>query len=78
MAKTRAYDSAEHLDSPQAIAAYLSEALETGDPSFVVHAIGTALRARGMSDIGRVTSGSRAKISTARSVETPSRNSKPS
>jgi DNA-binding phage protein len=28
MAKTRPYDSAEHLDSPEAIAAYLSEALE--------------------------------------------------
>jgi hypothetical protein len=31
MVKTRPYDSAEHLDSPEAIAAYLSEALETGD-----------------------------------------------
>jgi probable addiction module antidote protein len=53
MAKTRPYDSAEHLESPEAIAAYLSEALETGDSSFVAHAIGTAARARGMSDIAR-------------------------
>jgi probable addiction module antidote protein len=54
-AKTRTYpfDAAEVLDTPEAIAEYLSAALETNDPSFITRAIGTAARARGMSDIAR-------------------------
>ena len=70
MAKTRPYDSAEHLDGPEAIAAYLSEALETGDPSFVAHAIGTAARARGMSDIARDAGVSRENLYRALSGDT--------
>jgi probable addiction module antidote protein len=51
--KTRPYDSAEYLDTPDAIAEYLTAALETNDPSFIAAAIGTAARARGMSTVAR-------------------------
>lgn len=47
MAKTRPFDAAEYLDSPEAIAAYLSEAFETNDAGFITEAIGTVARARG-------------------------------
>ena len=70
MAKIRPYDSAEPLDSPKAVAAYLSEALETGDPSFVAHAIGTAARARGMTDIARDAGVSRENLYRALSGDT--------
>jgi probable addiction module antidote protein len=53
MAKTRPYDSAEYLDTPEALAAYLTEALETKDAAFIAQAIGTAARARGMTEIAR-------------------------
>jgi probable addiction module antidote protein len=43
--RTRPSDSAEYLDSPEAIAEYLSEALEDSDPAFIARAIGTAARA---------------------------------
>jgi probable addiction module antidote protein len=35
------------------IAAYLGEAFETGDSAFIVHAIRTLVRARGMDDMAR-------------------------
>ena len=53
MAKTRPYDSAEYLDNPEAIAEYLTAALETADAAFIAKAIGTAARACGMSQIAR-------------------------
>lgn len=52
-AKTKPFDPAEYLDSPKAIAAYLTDALETGDPAFVADALGVIARARGMSEIAR-------------------------
>jgi probable addiction module antidote protein len=45
MAKTRPFDAAEYLDSLEAIAAYLSEALETNDASYIPDANGTVVRA---------------------------------
>jgi probable addiction module antidote protein len=53
MAKTRPYDSAKYLDSPEAIAEYLTAALETTDAAFIARAIGTAARACGMTQIAR-------------------------
>ncbi|MCL4802659.1 MAG: putative addiction module antidote protein, partial [Burkholderiales bacterium] len=53
MSKTTRYDSAEYLDSPEAVAEYLTAALETADASFIARAIGTAARAHGMSEIAR-------------------------
>lgn len=53
--KTKAipYDSAEFLDSKEAINAYMEEALETDDPAFIAMALGTIARARGMSRIAK-------------------------
>jgi probable addiction module antidote protein len=46
MAKARDFDVAEYLDSPEAIAAYLSEAFETKDDALVAQALGTVARLR--------------------------------
>jgi len=51
MAKTRAFDAAEYLDSPEMIAEYLTEALETDDEMFITKAIGTVARAQGMAAV---------------------------
>ena len=51
--RTFPFDAAEVLDTPEAIAEYLTAALETNDPSYIAKAIGTVARARGMSDIAR-------------------------
>ena len=47
MAKAKPFDAAEYLDSPEMIAAYINEALESEDAS----AIGTVARARDMSAV---------------------------
>jgi probable addiction module antidote protein len=70
MAKTRTFDSAEYLDNPEVIAEYLSEAFETADASFIAHAIGTAARARGMTDIAREAGMSRENLYRSLSGET--------
>ena len=53
MAKTATYDSAEFLDSPEALQFYPEEAMESGDSGLIAHAIGVAARAKGMSDVAR-------------------------
>jgi probable addiction module antidote protein len=68
--KTRLYDSAEYLDTPEAIAEYLTEALDESDPGFIAKAIGTAARARGMSAIAREAGVSRENLYRALSGET--------
>ena len=45
------FDAAGYLDSPEMIAAYINEALETEDASAIAVAIGTVARARGMSAV---------------------------
>lgn len=51
--KTIPYDSVEHLDSDEAIAAYLDETLGSADPSHIAHALGVTARAKGMTEIAR-------------------------
>jgi probable addiction module antidote protein len=55
MTKARDFDVAEYLDSPEAIAAYLSEAFETGDDALIAQALGTVARLKGMKDIAKET-----------------------
>jgi probable addiction module antidote protein len=50
---SRPYDSAEYLDNDEAISAYMEDALETDDPAFIAHALGTIARARGMSKVAK-------------------------
>jgi len=55
MAKARDFDVAEYLDSPEAIAAYLSEAFETGDDALIAQALGAVARVKGMKNIAKET-----------------------
>jgi putative addiction module killer protein len=45
MPKTRVFDAAKYLDSPEMIAEYLTEAFETDDEVFIAKAIGIVARA---------------------------------
>ena len=49
------WDAAAHLESDEDIVAYLDAALEDGDPSVIVAALGDMARAQGMTDIARLT-----------------------
>jgi probable addiction module antidote protein len=70
MAKPRSYDSAEYLDGPEGIAEYLSDALATNDAAFIAQAIGTAARARGMTEIAREAGVSRENLYRSLSGQT--------
>ena len=48
MIETRKWDPAEHLTTPEDIAAYLSEALEYGDPELMPRVLADIERARAM------------------------------
>ena len=67
--KTKAWDAAEHLDSPEAIAAYLEAAFEDSDPALIAAAIGDVARARGMTDLARETGLSRESLYRALSED---------
>ncbi|MDD5175767.1 MAG: putative addiction module antidote protein [Sterolibacterium sp.] len=47
------FDVAEHLDSEQAMAEYLTIVLEENDPAALAQALGSIARARGMTDIAK-------------------------
>jgi probable addiction module antidote protein len=51
--KTIPFDAAEHLDTPDAQAFFLNDALETGDAAHIARALGTVARARGMTAVAR-------------------------
>lgn len=51
--KTIPYDTADFLDSVDAIAAYLEAAFEDGDPAVITHALGVVARAKGMTRLAR-------------------------
>ena len=67
--KTRRFDPAKYLDNDEAIADYLTDALETGDPAFISDALGVVARARGMSDVARTTGMSRESLYRALSAD---------
>lgn len=51
--KTIPFDAAEMLDTPEAQAEFLSDALESGDAGYIAHALGIIARARGMTEVAR-------------------------
>lgn len=51
--KTKPFDPAEYLTNETAVATYLSEAMETGDPAFIADALGVVARTRGMTQVAR-------------------------
>ena len=73
MAKTKAskYDVAEHLRTPEEMAAYLEACLEeaNGDAAFIAKALGDIARAKGMSQVARDAGLSRESLYKALSGE---------
>ncbi len=67
--KTKPFDPAEYLDDSESIAAYMTEALESGDPAFVADALGVVARARGMTDVAREAGVSRESLYRALSAD---------
>lgn len=67
--ETKPFDPAEYLDDREALAAYLSEALETGDPAFVADSLGVIARAAGMANIAKATGLSRESLYRSLSAE---------
>jgi probable addiction module antidote protein len=49
----RQFDPAEYLDTSEAMAVYMTQALESGDPAFVADSLGVIARARGMTEVAR-------------------------
>jgi len=45
------YDPAEDLGSDEAIAIFMTEAFQTNDAGYIVHALGVVARAKGMAQI---------------------------
>lgn len=68
--ETAAWDSAEVLDTPEAIEEYLAAAFETDDPMFIAKALGVVARARNMSKLARDVGMTRAALYRAFNGET--------
>ncbi len=62
MATTKPFDIAEHLATQEDIQAFLQEVAATGDESDFIHALNTAARAMGMSEVARKAGVSRASL----------------
>jgi probable addiction module antidote protein len=69
--KTSKYDVAEHLRTPEEMAAYLEACLEeaNGDAAFVAKALGDIARAKGMTQVARDAGLSRESLYKALSGE---------
>ena len=69
--KTTRYDVAEHLRTPEEIAAYLEACLDEaqGDAAFIAKALGDIARARGMAQVARDAGLSRESLYKALSGE---------
>jgi probable addiction module antidote protein len=68
---TTRYDVAEHLRTPEEMAAYLEACIEeaNGDAAFIAKALGDIARAKGMSQVARDTGLSRESLYKALSGE---------
>lgn len=67
--ETYPWDAAEHLETQEDIAAYLEAALEDGDPTLVLAALGDIARSKGMTQISRETGLGRESLYKALSSE---------
>ena len=67
--KLTTFDSADHLKTDQAIADFMSAALETNDSAYVAHAVGVVARAKGMTEIANRTRLSREQLYRSFSIE---------
>jgi probable addiction module antidote protein len=60
--KTKSFDIAEHLNTPEEIRAFLQEVAATGDESDFIHALNTAARAKGMTEVAEQAGVTRASL----------------
>jgi probable addiction module antidote protein len=69
--KTSRYDVAEHLRTPEEMAAYLEACIEeaNGDAAFIARALGNIARAKGMAQVARDAGLSRESLYKALSGE---------
>ncbi len=69
--KTTRYDVAEHLRTPEEMAAYLEASIEeaNGDTTFIAKALGDIARAKGMAQVARDAGLSRESLYKALSGE---------
>lgn len=62
MLKTTPFDVAEHLESDEDIREFLRESLVEGTMSDFIHALNTAARAKGMSEVAKNVGVTRASL----------------
>ncbi len=60
--KTKPFDIAEHLETDDDIWEFLAEVLATGTTSDFIHALNTAARAKGMTEVARQAGVTRASL----------------
>jgi len=56
------FDVAEHLKTSEDIRLFLQDAAESGSPQDLIHAINTAARAKGMTEVAKLTGVTRASL----------------
>jgi probable addiction module antidote protein len=67
--RTIPWNTADHLETPEDIAAYLEAVFEDGDPELIGHALGAVARSKGMTKIARKTGLGRQSLYKALSPE---------
>ena len=67
--QTRPFDPAEFLDTPEAIAEYLTAAFESDDHAVIADALGVAAKARGMTQLAKDTGLARPALYRALSAD---------
>jgi probable addiction module antidote protein len=67
--KTTVFDEAAYLETEEDIAAYVTEALATGDTAVIAYALGVIARTKGMSRIASQTGLSRESLYRALSAD---------
>lgn len=60
--KTKSFDIAEHLNTTEDIRDFLNEVAETGDEIDFIHALNTAARAMGMTEVAKKAGVTRASL----------------
>ena len=63
--ETRPFDAAKYFQTAEDQAALIDDALETGDPGYIVNAIGVVARARGMAGLAKEIGASRTSLYAA-------------
>jgi len=67
--ETLAFDPAEYLDTPEAVAEYLATAFESGEHAVIADALGVVAKARGMTQLARETGLARPALNRALSPD---------